>query len=40
MRDMLILGYFGVDLNLVWKVATEELAPLRTHLEQMLKDLV
>lgn len=40
MRDILIHGYFGVDLNLVWKVATEELAALRTHLEQMLKDLL
>jgi uncharacterized protein with HEPN domain len=39
MRDILIHGYFGVDLNLVWTVATEELGPLRMHLERMLKDL-
>ncbi len=32
MRDILVHGYFKVDLDLVWTVATEELGPLKRRL--------
>ena len=36
MRDILVHGYFGVDLDLVWRVVTEEMGPLREHLRRIL----
>jgi len=39
LRDKLIHGYFGVDLDKVWITATEDLPPLRTELQAMLADL-
>jgi uncharacterized protein with HEPN domain len=39
MRDILIHGYFRVDLDLVWTVATEELGPLRRRLMVILDEL-
>lgn len=35
MRDKLIHAYFGVDWQIVWLVATEELPPLRPALEDL-----
>jgi uncharacterized protein with HEPN domain len=35
MRDKLIHAYFGVDLEIVWIAATEELPPLKPLLEQV-----
>jgi uncharacterized protein with HEPN domain len=38
MRDKLAHHYFGVDLDIVWAVATEEIPPLSPYLTQMRKD--
>lgn len=38
MRDKLIHAYFGVDLEIVWIAATEELPPLKPFLEQVKSD--
>jgi len=38
MRDKLIHEYFGVDEDMVWKVATEELPPLKPALERIVKE--
>jgi len=32
MRDILVHDYFGVDLELTWKVATEEVEDLKKRL--------
>ena len=37
MRDKLIHEYFGVDTEIVWKVAAEELVPLKPLFEKLLK---
>ncbi len=43
MRDILIHEYFGVDLNLTWRVFTKEIPKLRKQIlaiqKQMLKEL-
>lgn len=39
MRDKLIHGYFGVDYESVWAVATERLSEIKTTLEKMLRDI-
>ena len=36
MRDRLIHGYFGVDLDLVWDVVQNKVPPLRERLRRML----
>jgi uncharacterized protein with HEPN domain len=36
MRDRLIHGYFGVDHDIVWNVASHEAALLRDQLAQIL----
>lgn len=38
MRDRLIHGYFGIDYDLVWEVATEKIPDLRIALRQILRD--
>ena len=40
MRDMLIHEYFGVDLELTWKVATEDVQELREKLLNIKKSLI
>ncbi|MGY4707502.1 HepT-like ribonuclease domain-containing protein [Candidatus Bipolaricaulota sp. J31] len=37
MRDRLIHGYFGVDLEIVWKTATQLIPELRSKLREVLK---
>ena len=37
MRDKLIHEYFGVDTEIVWKVASEELVPLKPLFEKLLE---
>lgn len=37
MRDRLIHGYFGVDYDLVWEVATEKVPELHNQLERILQ---
>lgn len=36
MRDRLIHGYFGIDYELVWEVATTHMANLAEQLERLL----
>jgi len=39
MRDILIHEYFGVDLNLTWKVAKEDIQDLRKKILKLKKNL-
>lgn len=39
MRDKLIHQYFGVDLSIVWTVVKDELPPLRSEIEILLKSI-
>ncbi|MEM3626429.1 MAG: HepT-like ribonuclease domain-containing protein [Candidatus Bathyarchaeia archaeon] len=39
MRDILIHGYFGVDLELTWKVATEEIGKLKSKITKIDENL-
>ena len=39
MRDVLIHGYFGVDLELTWGVVERELPRLKTQITAILKQL-
>lgn len=39
MRDILIHEYFGVDLELTWKVAKEEILELKRKILEVKKDL-
>ncbi len=38
-RDKLIHEYFGIDLSIVWKVAKDEIPPLKSLVSKVLKDL-
>lgn len=38
MRDLLIHHYFGVDLDVVWNTAVNDLPPLYPVMEAILKD--
>jgi uncharacterized protein with HEPN domain len=37
MRDQLIHGYFGVDYEIVWEVATEKAADLRKQIDTIIE---
>lgn len=37
MRDVLIHQYTAVDEDIVWKTATQKTIPLKTQLEEILK---
>ena len=39
MRDKLIHEYFGIDNEILWMVAREEIPPLKSLLEKVLSDL-
>lgn len=39
MRDKLIHAYFGVDTEIVWVMATQELPPLESAIEKLLSEL-
>lgn len=39
MRDILIHGYFGVDLELTWKVAKEDIHDLKKRILNVQEDL-
>lgn len=39
MRDKLIHEYFGVDVEILWKVSREEIKSLKSPMRQILKDL-
>ncbi len=38
-RNIAIHDYFGVDLETVWKIATQGIAEIKPHLQTMLKGL-
>jgi uncharacterized protein with HEPN domain len=38
MRDQLIHGYFGVDYEIVWEVATEKAPKLREAISSILDE--
>ncbi|HSX25855.1 MAG TPA: DUF86 domain-containing protein [Chlamydiales bacterium] len=38
MRDILIHQYFGVDLNIVWHTAKEDLPSIQKHLEHLFQE--
>lgn len=39
MRDKLVHGYSGVDLEIVWAVVKEELPPVKSFVEKVLAEL-
>ena len=39
MRNRLIHGYFGVDLNIVWQVITKDISHLHKQIKDILKEL-
>lgn len=39
MRNLLIHEYFGVDLDILWQTIQEDLAPLETAINTMIKEL-
>jgi len=39
MRDILIHEYFGVDMELTWKVATKDVRRLKNRILKVKKDL-
>lgn len=39
MRDKLIHGYFGVDLNITWSVVKNDLPSLKKKIEMTLKEM-
>lgn len=39
MRDILVHGYFGVDLELTWKVAKEDIVDLEKKISKVKEDL-
>jgi len=39
MRDILIHEYFGVDLELTWKVVKEDIADLKQRILRVKEDL-
>lgn len=39
MRDKLIHEYFGIDLEILWKVAKEDIRSIRPAVLQILRDM-
>lgn len=39
MRDRLVHGYFGVDLEILWETAKEDVPQLKTPVSKVLEDL-
>jgi len=39
MRDVVIHGYFGVDLEIIWRTVQKDLGPLSNTVKQMLDEL-
>ncbi len=38
MRDKLIHGYFGIDLETIWKATREDIPSLKNTVQRMLKE--
>jgi uncharacterized protein with HEPN domain len=39
LRDVLIHKYFGIDYANVWKIATEDICPIKKNISKILKEL-
>jgi uncharacterized protein with HEPN domain len=39
LRDKLIHGYFGVDLELVWKISTKDIPELKDQISKILAEI-
>jgi uncharacterized protein with HEPN domain len=39
MRDRLIHEYFGVNVEILWKTAKDDIPPLKPLIQEMLKSL-
>ncbi|MCK4835988.1 MAG: DUF86 domain-containing protein [Candidatus Aminicenantes bacterium] len=39
MRDKLTHEYFGIDMEIVWKVSTEEIPPLKKYVLKLIKEI-
>jgi uncharacterized protein with HEPN domain len=39
MRDRLIHEYFGIDVEILWKTATEDIPPLKQPIQNILESL-
>ncbi len=37
MRDIIIHEYFGITLNMIWVVATEDILELKTKVDEIIK---
>ena len=38
MRDKLIHEYFGIDLEIVWEVVTNELPPIKPLIQKVVEE--
>ncbi len=38
MRDKLVHEYFGVDIQVVWKTATEDIKDIELIIQEIIKD--
>ncbi len=36
LRDKLIHGYFGIDLELIWEIVKKDLPPFKKHIKEIL----
>ena len=39
MRDQLIHGYFGIDLNIVWKTVKKDIPKLKKEIKELVESL-
>lgn len=39
MRNVLVHGYFEIDADIVWDAASRDAPALKSHIEQLLKQL-
>ncbi|TAN58038.1 DUF86 domain-containing protein [Patescibacteria group bacterium] len=39
MRDQLIHGYFGIDLNIVWKTVKKDIPKLKKEINELIESL-
>lgn len=37
-RNILAHNYFGVDLNIIWKIVKNDIQPLKEQIEEILKE--
>ena len=39
LRNIVIHEYFGVDLNIIWRIVTKDLPETKPLIEELLRDL-